>query len=257
VDRPETSTEELLDRARHDDKSALGRVLVRQRPRLLARAAGRLFGNLARRVEPSELVQETMAIGAEKFPTLRGRDKFSFRNWLDKILDNVVLASIRGDRRKRRRTRSLSDASSLAPQLADPRTPLPDRLQRREDAEWACRAIAELDADDRRLLEARYLRGGTVGPTSDELAAEFGDTAANIRQRLHRIREVLKRGVALLQSLHRHDLPDAQARLLCRQHFRGWKVRQVADEFHVDEQAAAALIDEAQQALREAMEQRP
>ncbi len=257
VERPETSTDELLAKSRQDDQSALGRLLQRQRPRLLKRAAGRLLGRLARRVEPSEVVQEAMAIGAEKFQTLRGRDKFSFRNWLDKVLDNVANATIRADRRKLRRTRSLNDGSSQGFEPVDGRTPPPDRLQKQEDAEWAWRAIAELDDDDRCLLEARYLHGGAIEPTSEDLAAAFGDKAANIRQRLHRIRDVLKRGVPLLQSLELHDLPEPQARLLRGQHFRNWKLKRVAEEFQVDEKTAAALIGEAERALREATERRP
>src|SRR4029077_18395091 len=64
--RSEPDTEQLLDAAAHGDDLARGQLLERHRPRLRRMVAVRLDRRLAARVDPSDVVQETLAEAAAK-----------------------------------------------------------------------------------------------------------------------------------------------------------------------------------------------
>jgi RNA polymerase sigma-70 factor (ECF subfamily) len=81
----------LIARAEGDD-SALGRLLERYRGKIRLAVAARLDGRVARRVDASDLVQETLADAVKKFPEfVRDRDRIGFPKWLRQLARRRII----------------------------------------------------------------------------------------------------------------------------------------------------------------------
>src|SRR5947199_4295375 len=78
-------TEQLVERAAHGDAAARQQLLTRHRPRLRRMVAVRLDRRLAARVDPSDLVQETLAEAAEDLSDYLRRRPIPFYPWLRQI----------------------------------------------------------------------------------------------------------------------------------------------------------------------------
>jgi RNA polymerase sigma-70 factor (ECF subfamily) len=81
----EPDTEQLLDRVADGDRAAPGLLLERHRDRLRHMVALRLDPRLRRRVDPSDVVQESLAEAAGKLSDFARRRPLPFYAWLRQI----------------------------------------------------------------------------------------------------------------------------------------------------------------------------
>src|SRR5204862_1794322 len=79
---PEPDTEQLLAAASQGDATARGRLLERHRPRLKRMVAVRLDRRVAARVDPSDVVQETLAVAARGLDDYLRDRPLPFFPWL-------------------------------------------------------------------------------------------------------------------------------------------------------------------------------
>ena len=86
--RPEPDTDVLLDAAAGGDAAARGRLLERHRARLRRMLALRLDRRLAARVDPSDLVQETLAEADKRLDAYLRDRPLPFYPWLRQIAGN-------------------------------------------------------------------------------------------------------------------------------------------------------------------------
>ena len=116
-------TEQLLRDARRGDPSARGRLLERHRARLRRMVAVRLDKRLAARVDPSDVVQETLAEAAAKLDGYLRTRPLPFYPWLRQIAQQRLIdlhrRHVRAGRRSvtREEPAGLPDRSAL--QLAE------------------------------------------------------------------------------------------------------------------------------------------
>lgn len=114
----------LLDKARSGSRKALGKVLEVYRPYLL-KIADAIESQLLRpKVEPDDLVQETLLEAVASFPTFRGSTEPEFRMWLRRILLRRLAALAQRflcGRRDVRREQPLAKVGSLSEATARPR----------------------------------------------------------------------------------------------------------------------------------------
>src|SRR5262245_37012531 len=82
---PEPDTEELLDRAGQGDPTARNRLLDRHRQRLRALIALRLDPRLAARIDPSDVVQESLAEADGKLADYLRTRPLPFYVWLREL----------------------------------------------------------------------------------------------------------------------------------------------------------------------------
>src|SRR5436853_3869317 len=101
--RPEPDTEQLLDAAARGDGQARGRLLERHRKRLKRMVAVRLDRRLAPRVDPSDVVQETLAEAARRLDEYLRARPMPYYPWLRR------LAWVRLDKLRRRHTAGRRD----------------------------------------------------------------------------------------------------------------------------------------------------
>lgn len=180
----------LLDRAQGGSRSAVGQLLARHRPRLRRMVAVRLDGRLSARVDPSDVVQETLALAAQRFEDYLREPPLPFYPWLRQIalerLIDVHRRHLRATGRAvwREEFWRPSDSSALewADQLAANDSGPFRRLVREELAARLQGAMADLEAADREVLMLRYLEQLSTAET----AAVLGVSETAVKQRLLR-----------------------------------------------------------------------
>jgi RNA polymerase sigma-70 factor (ECF subfamily) len=124
----EPDTEQLLDRVADGDRAAPGLLLERHRDRLRHMVALRLDPRLRRRIDPSDVVQESLVEAAAKLSDFARRRPLPFYAWLRQIAWEALVrlhrrhvrAGRRSVRREREEVPGLSDESAheLAARLA-------------------------------------------------------------------------------------------------------------------------------------------
>jgi RNA polymerase sigma-70 factor (ECF subfamily) len=203
-------TDELLDRAGRGDSGARHLLMERHRARLRRMVAVRLDGRVAARVDPSDLVQETLAEAAARLGDyLRGRP-LPFYPWLRTIAwDRLVEAHRRHLHAGRRSVARevpwslpLPDESAgrLADRLVASGTSPSRRLIRAELRDRLKTALDRLPPRDREVLVMRHLEQMEVA----EIAAVLGLTAGAVMTRNTR---ALARLRALLDDERPEELP--------------------------------------------------
>src|SRR5262245_32662781 len=101
---PETDTELLLERAAAGDAGARDRLLQRHRGRLRRMVAVRADPRLAARVDPSDVVQETLADAARKLDAYLRDRPLPFYPWLRRLAQERLAALHRRHVRAKRRS---------------------------------------------------------------------------------------------------------------------------------------------------------
>jgi len=198
TDLREPDTEELLRQAGQGDAAARDRLLDRHRTRLRAAAALRLDRRLAPRVDPSDVVQETLAEAVRRLPDYLHRRPLPFYPWLrqlalQRLIDlhrHHVRAGKRSVQREQGALPPLPDesAAALAQRLFGRGSSPSAHLQRREVAQRVQAALLQLSERDRELLVLRHLE---QLPTRDVVLA-LGLSEGAVKMRLLRALERLR-----------------------------------------------------------------
>jgi RNA polymerase sigma-70 factor, ECF subfamily len=162
---------------------------------LLARA--RLGLALRGRMDPSDLVQQTLLVAHREAGQFRGGGPAELAGWLGRILDRQLLNLVRDNQRDCRDVRrevsleqtvAESDAR-LAACLAAAQSSPSQQAMRNEQMLLLGNALARLPEAQRQAIESRYLLGDSL----DEIAGQMGRTAAAVASLLHRGLENLQR----------------------------------------------------------------
>jgi RNA polymerase sigma-70 factor, ECF subfamily len=194
-------TEQLLQRAERGDLAAREELLVRYQKRLRQMIAVRMDRRLAARLDPSDVVQETLAEAIQQLSDYCHNRPLPFYPWLRQLACDRLAELHRRhiQARKRSITREehakpdLPDESALA--LADrllARGSSPSaRLRRQEVCGRVQAALAKLAEHDREVLVLRHLEQ----LSTREIAAVLGITEGAVYTRhlraLERLRTLL------------------------------------------------------------------
>lgn len=195
--------EALLSDASRGDEAALRCLLEMHRHRLRRMIAARLDRRLSSRLDPSDVVQETLADAARRLPEYLRDRPMPFYPWLFRIAADRVarthrdhLASAMRAVGREERIDGVSRDGSAAPRwgsrLTSHETTPGRRLVREERRHLLASAIERMDEADREILGLRYIDRLSF----DEIAAvlEIGLGAAKMRhlRALERLRRRLE-----------------------------------------------------------------
>jgi RNA polymerase sigma-70 factor (ECF subfamily) len=197
------STEALIQRIVQGDQSASQLLLARHRDRLKNMVAVRMDRRLLPRLDPSDVVQETLAEAWQQLADYVQHRPIPFYPWLRQLAWQRLIAHHRRHVKAQKRsvkkeqhdTMRLPDQSELqlANRLAFSGTSPSGKLMRKELRLLVKKALRRLSEQDRELLVLKYLEClSTV-----EIAAVLGTTEAAVKMRhlraMQRLRETLDR----------------------------------------------------------------
>jgi len=205
---PDNETAELIGRAKAGDQAAWSCLVSSFRPRLRRMVGIRMDRLLAARVDPSDVVQETLAEAARKLPQYQAERQLPFYPWLRELaweqLVRLHRRHVQAQRRSVLRERALSPGLSqeseleLAEQIAANSLSPSGQLVRQEVRQRVQAALQKLSSQDREILVMRHLEQLDV----KEIAAILRISPKAVMMRRLRAFEHLRR---LLGS----DLPEA------------------------------------------------
>jgi RNA polymerase sigma-70 factor (ECF subfamily) len=197
----DSQTDALLVRISGGDAAATAELLGRHRDRLRQMIRVRIDPRLARRVDPSDVVQDVLLQAARTVEDYAARRPLPFYPWLRQLAlrrmtdleRRHIQAARRSVRMEERRNPQLSDASLhlLAGRLLSREKGPASELVARESKRRLHDTFARLDARDREILLLRYLEGLDLS----EAAAILGiaPNAARMRhlRALQRLRDLI------------------------------------------------------------------
>jgi RNA polymerase sigma-70 factor (ECF subfamily) len=164
---------------------------------LLARL--HLDPRLRGKLDPSDLVQQTLLQAYRGLEQFRGRSQAELMAWLRQALANCLGNALRDFTRQRRdvgRERSLEqalDASSarLGAWLAAEQSSPSHKAAEQEQAVRLAEALAELPQAQREALILQHWYGWSLAQIGAELGRSPGAVAGLIKRGLQRLREIL------------------------------------------------------------------
>lgn len=189
VHRDSANIAELLERARGGSAAPLGALLELYRNYLTILATAHFHRKLNRRLNPSDLVQETMLAAHRDFEQFRGSTEREFLAWLRQILihslHRAIDVHVKAKKRDLRCEISIEQVNAaldrsavdFANVLADP-GPSPSALVRRQESSVAlANQLARLKPDYRNVIVLRNLQGLSF----DEIAARLDRKTGTVR----------------------------------------------------------------------------
>ena len=197
----QADTELLIREARAGNAGASAALLERHRNRLRRMVAIRIDRRLSRRIDPSDIVQETLAIASVQLPQYLQQPPLPFYPWLRTIAWSRLVDLHRRHIKSRRRTvrREVNEIWSVNPssvqllagRIADMTSAPGARLLREELQQRVNAALLQLPEKLREVLVLRHLEELS---TSD-VAAICGISEGTVKSRqfraLTRLRELM------------------------------------------------------------------
>jgi RNA polymerase sigma-70 factor, ECF subfamily len=200
----------LLQQAAAGDQAAAERLLEMHRDRLRAMIALRLDRRLSARVDPSDVLQETMIQAHQKLPDYLRTQPIPFYPWLRRIAwENIVhlhrqhiLAQARAVTREEQFDVALPDQSAvqLAERLIGKGSSATRKMMQKELKARVQAALAQLDARDREVLVLRFLEQLSIEEAA--VVLELSEEAVKSRQR-----RALERFSQMIDENFSGDLP--------------------------------------------------
>lgn len=197
--RPTPDTEQLLDAVSRGDTAARGRLLERNRPKLRRMVAIRLDRRLVARVDPSDVVQESLVEAAARLDDYVRDRPLPFYPWLRRIVSDRLIDAARKHLRAGRRSIEREEPAGLpgesvvelAERLLAPNSAPSARLRRAERSDRVRVALESLPERDREVLVLRYLEDLSTADAAAVLGVGEGTVKMRLLRALQRLRDAL------------------------------------------------------------------
>jgi RNA polymerase sigma-70 factor (ECF subfamily) len=191
------NVEALLRQSTRSDGFARDELLGLYRPYLRLVAGRQLPRLVQKRIDASDIVQQTLVDAVRGLPEFRGQTEPEFTAWMMRLLERNVLMGIRNNtlaKRDVRLEKNWTEASGSAvlmwQVLANDGSSPTRSVFRGEAALQLAAALEKLPADQRMAVELRYIEQRSLQAIADDMGRTVGSVAGLIR-----------RGVEALETL--------------------------------------------------------
>jgi RNA polymerase sigma-70 factor (ECF subfamily) len=187
--------DDWLRQAKSDRCEPLGHLLDRYRAYLRVLAERQIGGELARRVDASDVVQQTMLEAQRAFGDFHGTTEPQFMVWLVQLLNRNVRDNVRDHLLTARRAagRQSLESDTVAWRTDSPEQSSPNqRSMRGEDAIRLAAALEHLLEDQRTAVRLRHLEGWSLAEIAQHLGCTPAATAGLIKCGVQTLRERLR-----------------------------------------------------------------
>jgi RNA polymerase sigma-70 factor (ECF subfamily) len=201
VDSRDVDSQILMQQASEGDERAADRLLELHRDRLRAMIALRLDRRLSARIDPSDVMQETMVEAHRKLPDYLQTQPIPFYPWLRRLAWEKIVhihrqhlsAQARTVTREERYDLALPDQSAmaLANRLIAKDTSPSRRILQSELKARVQSALSRLDRRDREVLVLRYLEQLSLEETAASLDLSLEAVKSRQRRALNRFAELI------------------------------------------------------------------
>lgn len=179
-----------------------GLTLEKFRHYLLLLARLQLGGRLQTKLDPSDVVQQTLLEAHQKQAQFRGTSDAELAAWLRQMLACTIADALRAFGRAKRDaakeralTAALDDSSSrLEAWLAADHSSPSQRAVRQEQLLQLAEAMAQLPEDQRRAVELKHLQGESVAAIAQRLGRTETAVGGLLRRGMMKLRELLRTG---------------------------------------------------------------
>ncbi len=162
--------------------------------RVLARV--QLDPRLQGKLDPSDIVQETLLKAHERREQFRGHTDAEMGAWLRQTLAHTLTDAARrfaGEGLERSLEEALEQSSARLEALlqADPEPAPPERAMHQEQLLRLAEALARLPEDQRQALELKHFQGLSVAAIAEQMGRGKEAVGGLLRRGLKRLRELL------------------------------------------------------------------
>lgn len=197
IEEDEKMVERLLALAADGDPQAGDHLMHHYRPRIRSMLAMRMDPRLTARLDPSDVVQDTLALAHKRLPKYLREQPLPFYPWLRQIALNHLIDLHRRHFVAQRRSvmkevrLGINDESALllTQRLVATQESPSQRLMQKETHQLAQEAMQELPGETREIIVMRHLEGLSV----KEIAAVLGMEVGTVKSRHFRGLQALKR----------------------------------------------------------------
>jgi RNA polymerase sigma-70 factor (ECF subfamily) len=191
---------DLLELAKHGDRTALGSLLENYRPYLLVLAQKYLDPKLQGRLDPADIVQVTFMEAQRDLDSFRGEDIASMLAWLRNILRNNVASMHQHHLATKKRSARMEigfhhAATDSQPGIGDlipSETTSPSQQAMRGEAVMElAESMLRLPASQQEALRLRYMEGWTLKQIADHMQKSEMAVAGLLKRGLQGLREDL------------------------------------------------------------------
>jgi RNA polymerase sigma-70 factor (ECF subfamily) len=187
---------DLLRRAKCDRGETLGQLLDRYRGYLRVLAERQIGGPLAKRVDASDVVQQTMLEAHRAFCDFQGTTEPQLMVWLVQILGRNIRDNVRDHlntaKRAAGREQSL-EAETAAWQITSPDGSSPSqRAMRGEESVRLAAALDQLPEEQRTAVRLRHLEGWSLADIAEHLNRTPAAAAGLVKRGMQALRDRLQ-----------------------------------------------------------------
>jgi RNA polymerase sigma-70 factor (ECF subfamily) len=180
----------------------IGQLLEPFRAYLRVLAQVHLDARLRGKLDPSDVVQQTMLRACAGFDDLRGHEPSLVAAWLRKVLARTLADAVRDLERAKRdigRERSLQaavdqSASALEAWLVADQSSPSEKAEKNEQLVRLADALCHLPDDTREAVVLKHCRDWTLAQIADQLGRTPAAVASLLHRGLKQLRELLHEG---------------------------------------------------------------
>jgi RNA polymerase sigma-70 factor (ECF subfamily) len=170
--------------------------LAGYRDYLLLLARAQLEPGLRAKLDPSDVVQQTLIKAQQNLAQFRGENSAEMAGWLRRILVNTLIDAARKYGREGDAQRSLErdleqSSARLEAWLADDQSSPSEIAEREERVLRLASALAQLPEDQRTAVELHHLQQGSVADIAQRMERTEASVAGLLRRGLKRLRQLL------------------------------------------------------------------